>query len=67
MATTRPVTFEVQPGKVYSLDVTGADLTGHFLVRSTSAKRVRGKRSWVAQGEIVESGQRITIRFTEAE
>jgi len=61
----RPVTFVVEPGKVYALEVFGADLSGSFRVFSTGAKRIKGKRSWWARGEIIESGERVSIRFTE--
>lgn len=69
MVAPRPVTFVVEPGKVYDLSIMApkSALVGYFKVRSTGAKRIKGKRSWWASGEIIESGEHIKIRFTETD
>jgi phage gp46-like protein len=68
MAAPRSVTFVVEPGKVYDLEIlTPQSLVGHFKVSTAGARRIKGKRSWWASGEIVESGERLKIRFTETD
>jgi len=60
-----PMTFVVEPGKTYDLEVLGTGLSGDFQVFSTGASRKKGRRSWWAAGKIVETGDHVRIRFTE--
>lgn len=63
----RPIQLMFQPGGVYKLAVepSGAELDGHLRVFATSTKRIKGARVYTVVGEIIESGQRVTIRLTD--
>jgi hypothetical protein len=55
------------PGQVVKLSIepAGVEMDGHFRVWSAITKRIKGVRSHVIIGEVIESGERATIRIAE--